>query len=144
MKGAKPMPYQTEADIKRVVEGFESCTTDKAAFKHQDHLTVAVCYLQDSTVEEATVRLRIALLRFLDHHKVDRQKYNETITFFWLELVAAELHKLSQRSLAEQCNAVIEILSDAGLMLQYYSSDLLFSQQARASFVEPDLKSWRS
>jgi hypothetical protein len=136
--------YQTEDDVTKVVQGFESCTTDKTEFKHQDHLTVAVCYLQDSTVQEATGRLRTSLLRFVDHHQVDRQKYNETITFFWLELVAAELSKVSQQSLVEQCNAVIETLNDSGLALQYYSADLLFSQRARETFVEPDLTSWRS
>ena len=136
-------PFQNEDDIANVVRGFESCTTAKGDFKHQDHLTVAVAYLQELTVPEATNRLRESLLRFVDHHGVDRQKYNETITVFWLELVAAEVKKLKNKSLVEKCNAVIEMLNDAGVVLQYYSSDLLFSQDARQGFVEPDLKSWK-
>ena len=135
--------FQNEDDIARIVSGFESCTTDKNEFKHQDHLTVAVAYLQALTIPEATTRLRESLLRFVDHHSVDRQKYNETITVFWLELVAAELEKLTNRSLVEKCNAVTETLNDAGLILQYYSSDLLFSDAARKDFVEPDLKHWK-
>ena len=137
--------YQNEAQIADVVRGFESCTTDKEAFKHQDHLTVAVWYLQDSNIQEATARLRTALLRFVDHHQVDRAKYNETITVLWLELVAGQLEKLPQSfSLVEKCNSVIESLNDSGLALKYYSSELLASNEARASFIPPDLKSWSS
>src|SRR5215475_606559 len=98
--------YETEDQIHKVVEGFESCTTDKEEFTHLHHLTIAVCYLQNSRVAEATERLKNSLLRFVDHHGVDRQKYNETITVFWLELVAKEIAKLPESSLVEQCNAV--------------------------------------
>ncbi len=135
--------FRDPNEIAKVVEGFESCTTGKADFKHADHLTVAVYYLQNLSVSEATERLRTSLLRFIDHHGVDRKKYNETITVFWLELTASELENLSERSFVEQCNAVLESLNDPSLALKYYSSDLLFSAKARASFVEPDLKSWR-
>jgi len=136
--------YNAAVEVQSVVEGFETCTTDKAAFTHRDHLTVAVCYLQDATIEEATAKLRTALLRFVDHHNVDRQKYNETITVFWLELVTEELKKLpAEASVVNKCNAVIDSLNNSGLALEYYSAELLFSQGARESFVAPDLKSWR-
>jgi hypothetical protein len=80
--------YSSQAEIDAVIRGFELCTTDKTAFKHQDHLTVAVCYLRETTVEKAIEKMREALLRFVDHHKVDPQKYNETITVFWFQMVA--------------------------------------------------------
>jgi hypothetical protein len=79
----------------------------------------------------------------VDHHGWDRKKYNETITVFWLEIVAEKLRSLPvESSLPTKCNMVIEELSDAGLMLEYYSADLLFSDKARAEFVRPDLKDW--
>ena len=137
-------PYVTDEEVRTVVQGFESCETDKQDFKHQDHLTVAVCYLQDLSVAEATEKLRASLFRFVDHHGVDRKKYNETITVFWLEIVAEKLKKLPpESSLLTKSNEVIEALSDAGLMLEYYSADLLFSDTAREKFVRPDLKDWR-
>ncbi|HEY6804362.1 MAG TPA: hypothetical protein VI306_12360 [Pyrinomonadaceae bacterium] len=107
------MTYETESEIAKVLQDFESCTTDKGEFRHREHLTVAVCYLQNSTVEVAAEKMRNALLRFLDHHQVDRQKYSETITIFWLESVARELTKLSGWSLVEQCNVVIDSLGDS-------------------------------
>jgi hypothetical protein len=139
----KMTTYQTEEEILAVVRGFESCETDKAAFKHQDHLTVAVCYLQDLDIADATNKLRTALLRFIDLHGVDRKKYNETITVFWLELVAGVLATVEHNStLVSKCNLVVESLSNAGLAMEYYSADLLFSDKAREEFVGPDLKDW--
>jgi len=136
--------YVTDEAVRAVVRGFETCETDKTDFKHQDHLIVAVCYLQDLSVAEATDKLRAALFRFVDHHGVDRKKYNETITVFWLEVVAEKLRSLPpESSLPTKCNVVVEALSDAGLMLEYYSADLLFSDRAREEFVRPDLKDWR-
>ena len=136
--------YKTEAEIIAIVRGFESCETDKETFKHQDHLTVAVCYLQDLSVVDAANRLRESLLRFLDHHGVDRKKYNETITVFWLEVVLDELKSLpSDSSLVTKCNVVHESFSSAGLAMEYYSPELLSSERARAEFVNPDLKDWK-
>ncbi|PYS70816.1 MAG: hypothetical protein DMF69_12410, partial [Acidobacteria bacterium] len=59
----------------------------------------------------------------------------------WLEVVAEKLRSLPpESSLPTKCNVVVEALSDAGLMLEYYSSDLLFSDEAREKFLGPDLK----
>ena len=137
--------YSNQAEIDAVVKGFELCTTEKTAFKHQDHLTVSVCYLRKTTVDKAIEKMREALLRFVDHHKVDRQKYNETITVFWFQIVAEAMSSMpAGLTELEQCNRIIERFSHAGLVRDYYSSDLLFSERARAEFVDPDLRDWRS
>jgi hypothetical protein len=74
---------------------------------------------------------------------VDRQKYNETITVFWFELVADVLSKLqSGTTLVEKCNKVVESLDNSALVFEYYSRERLFSDEARASFIAPDLKDW--
>lgn len=136
--------YSNQAEIYAVVRGFELCTTDKTAFKHQDHLTVAVCYLRQMTLEQAIEKMREALLRFVDYHKVDRQKYNETITAFWFHMVAEALSTMpTGLTMIEQCNEVVERFSNAGLVSDYYSNALLYSERARVEFVEPDLKDWR-
>ena len=104
--------YQTEEQIDDVVRGFESCTTDKSDFKHQHHLTVAVSYLRELTLEHAINKMREALLRFVDHHQVDRRKYNETITVFWFQLVAEAMSTMpADMRGVEQCNRVIELLA---------------------------------
>jgi len=105
--------YHSEDEIENVVRGFETCTTDKTAFKHREHLTVAVWYMQTLGREAALDRMRAGLLRFLDHHGVDPKKYSEPVTIFWIDRVAQQLDELGpQVSLLEKCNRVIESAAD--------------------------------
>ena len=136
--------YNNEAEIEVVVRRFESCKTGKGEFKHRDHLTVALWYLSVTSLEEAIDRMRAGLLRFLDHHGVDRKKYNETLTVFWIEMVWRTLNEIEpQTSLVEKCNRVIETLQNPDLAFEYYSAELMWSNEARTSWVAPDLKSWK-
>jgi hypothetical protein len=138
------MSYTTDAEIHKVIHDFETCQIGKDDFHHEQHLLVASCYLQSLSVEEATERMRNALFRFLEHHKVDTQKYNETLTVFWIEMVVLELKKLREdATLVEKCNAVISALSNGKLALDFYSEALLWSDAARAGFVDPDLRQWK-
>ena len=136
--------YTNPAEIIATVEGFESCRTGKDSFRHQDHLIVAAFYLQQLSFADAIIRMRHNLLQFLDHHEVDRQKYNETITVFWFELVADVLSKLqSGATLVEKCNKVVESLDNSALVFDYYSRQRVFSDDARKTFVKPDVKNWK-
>src|SRR6185503_14076668 len=104
--------YRSEDEIERVVRGFETCETDKAAFKHREHLTVAVWYLQTLDAEAAVDRMRTSLLRFVDHHGVPREKYSEEVTVFWIDLIEKKLMELAPNaSLVDQCNYVINSLA---------------------------------
>jgi hypothetical protein len=135
--------YENEVQIEAVVHGFESCQTDKTNFGHSDHLTVAVWYLESLGTGEATDRMRSALRRFVDHHGVDRRKYHETMTVFWIKMVAVEVGRMSTKAtLVEKCNQVIESLQDKNLVNKYYSKAILDSDEAREAFVVPDLQSW--
>ena len=101
--------YQSEAEIEKIVRGFESCETGADDFEHSDHLVVAIWYLQTMDKQAALGRMRDGLLRFLGHHVGDTSKYSEEITSFWIERVAQKLEKLGgQASLVEKCNSVVE------------------------------------
>jgi hypothetical protein len=132
--------YQSDTEIENVVRAFEACETGKDDFKHRDHLAVAVWYLQTLGREAALERMRSALLRFLDHHEVDRKQYNETITVFWIEIVAEKLNEIGAGiSLVEKCNRIVEGMSK-DLVAEYYSAERLWSDEARQRFLTPDLK----
>lgn len=133
--------YKNVREIEAVVKGFESCTTAKDDFTHHSHLTVAVYYLHSSNEPDATHRIRAGLLRFLDHHGVGRAKFHETLTIFWLRTVGAFLERLDPKiPLLEMTNAVIESLGDSRLVFEYYSAELLRTEETRNSWVVPDLK----
>src|SRR5258708_30926018 len=103
---------QTEAESEAVVQGLESCAIGKDDFPHQKHLAVAVWYLRDATAEQAFEKMRSSLLRFLNHHAIDRGKYKEELTRAWINLVQSELEGLDPNlPLVTVTNSVIERLS---------------------------------
>src|SRR5829696_6782812 len=100
--------YQSQTEIESIVRAFESCETGKDDFKHPDHLAVAVWYLETLGREATVERMRSALMRFLDHHGVDKKQYNETMTIFWIDVVAEKLNDMRGASLVEKCNEVVD------------------------------------
>lgn len=133
--------YNSEDEIIAVVQGFESCATPAGDFTHLAHVTVAVWYLSRSTVAEAVERMRASLFRFLDHHQVDRMKYHETLTIFWVKLVRHRIDEQDpERSLLEITNSVIQSIGNSKIVFNYYSEERLWSEQARHGWVEPDRK----
>lgn len=135
--------YETDDEIEAVAHGFESCTTMPSEFNHRAHLTVALSYLHSSrlTIPEATARMRAGLYRFLDRHGIDRRKYNETVTLFWIKLVRSFLDRTdTTRTLAEIANEMLESIGDPQLIFSYYSKEHLSSDEARRMWIEPDVK----
>jgi len=132
--------YKSQSEIEAVVRGFETCSLGKDEFPHQAHLTVAVWYLTNSSLNQATDRMRAGLHRFLDHHGVGRQKYNETLTIFWMRTISAILKQLSpELSVLDVTNSAVEFLTDSGLVFECYSREVLTSNEAKEGWVEPDL-----
>ena len=135
--------YENESDVEALVRGFEDCTTRAADFTHGAHLTVALWYLRRSGMATATGMMRESLLRFIKHHH--EQGYNETITVFWLRVVQSFLEKAHARgaegrSMTELANALMATYNDSRLIYDYYSKELLKTQAAKETFVEPDVR----
>jgi hypothetical protein len=108
-------------------------------FHHASHLTVAWVYLLEcSSTGEAAARMAATLRRFAA--SVGQvEKYHHTITVFWVRRLAAERASRPGGSLHEILTDVPALL-DKRLPLAYYSSARLFSDEARASWLEPDVR----
>ena len=67
--------------------------------------------------------------------------YHETLTIFWLRVVRSFLEggRNEGRSLVSLANE-LAAEADSGLPLRHYTRERLFSPEARAGWVEPDLK----
>ena len=90
---------------------------------------------------QAAERMRTALYRFLDHYEKDRQKYNETITVFWIRLVRAFLDRTdASRPVWEIANEMVESYGTSAIIYDYYSKERLSSEEARNGWVAPDVK----
>lgn len=122
-----------------LARGLEQGTLDTASFHHASHLRVAWVYLAESaSIDEAALKMAAALRRFAA--SVGKAaKYHETMTVFWMRALAAagEAHP------GEDLDAILRArpdLRDANLPLAYYSRDRLYGDQARQTWIEPDLR----
>lgn len=118
---------------------FEAGAFAPADFSHRAHVRLAYVYLAESDVELALERYRAALVGFLSHHDIPATKYHETLTRAWLLGVNHFMHRSPEASSADDFIDRNPPLLDSKIMLTHYSADLLFSPQARAEFVEPNL-----
>lgn len=101
--------FQSQDEIEKVVRGFESCQTDADDFRHPQHLAVAVWYVHTMDRDSALDRMRAGLLRFLEHHGVDKGKYSESVTVFYIDKISEKLNEIGPDvSLVEKCNTVLD------------------------------------
>jgi hypothetical protein len=94
-------------------------------------------YLCSSDFESALERMRTTLKRFAGHHHVSGL-YHETLTRFWLQQVEAKLDR--RLCLAESVSKIQEQLGDKNLAFEYYSRELINSQEAKQKWLPPDKK----
>lgn len=138
--GQETKRFKETREIERLVEGFESCTVAPAEFDHGAHLAVALWYLSELPAPLAEERMRAGLHRYTRHHNAEAM-YNETLTLFWLKLVRHFLARAdSTRPLAERANELLSTYESSKLAFEYYSRELIQTPEAKASWVEPDLK----
>lgn len=118
---------------------FEAGVYAPADFSHRAHIRLAYVYLAENDVERAAALMRSALLHFLKVHGITPTKYHETLTQGWILAVHHFMHRCPSALSADDFIAREPMLLDSRIMLSHYSTELLFSQRARAAFVEPDL-----
>lgn len=132
--------------VSAMIEKFEAGTLPKADWKHAAHLTVALWYVTRHTPEEALTRMREGILFLNGCHGVKNTPtggYHETLTVFWLAIVRQFARSADPAlSIKDLAAALVEAYANQqALWREYYSFDVVNSQEARASWIEPDLRS---
>jgi hypothetical protein len=131
--------YQDDGEIREVVEKFERCQYRAEEFTHARHLTVACWYLCTMSPEEALVRMRAGLKRFIAH--LGKEGYHETITQFWMELLRNFLGQLPPTtSFTDKTNDVLGRYANRDVLYSYYTRDRVMSEAAKQAWMEPDLR----
>lgn len=131
--------YLSDGD-RQFREEFESGAIQPAEFDHRAHVRAAYVYLADRDTTTAIAAMRSALRGYLRHHGIDPSKYHETMTMAWILAVRHFMEKTPNAVSADQFIDSNPSLLDSKIMLTHYSAELLFSPEARAQFVEPDLE----
>jgi hypothetical protein len=141
----KLIGYRTAAEIECLVRNFESCLLPRDRWTHGAHLTVALWYALRYPWPEAVRALRTGIKRYNEAHGIITTResgYHETITLFWMRMVRRYLDTAAREcSLVALANGLIESYGNSRLPLEYYTRERLMSVEARARWLEPDLKS---
>jgi hypothetical protein len=107
-------------------------------FPHQDHVRVVYLHVRraggDTAVEFARAGLRLLTQRLGVPHK-----YHETVTVAWARLVSEQAVRGPERDFDAFLERNPRFLR-RDLLDDHYSRERLFSDDARARFVEPDLR----
>ncbi|MCB1643903.1 MAG: hypothetical protein KDI36_00550 [Pseudomonadales bacterium] len=134
------MKYSVSEDDLAFKRQVESCQFPVAEFDHRAHLRLAYIYLAGNSVGVAVQLMRRTLTGLLTHVGIDpAQKYHQTLTEAW---ILAVYHFMKRSNGSDSADGFIDkntVLLDSKIMLTHYSEELLFSEQARVAFVEPDL-----
>ena len=126
-------PMLTDDEL---VNGFEAGTL--AAFPHAEHVRLTIVYLLRAGRDETLRRMLDGLARFAASKGVP-EKFHVTMTRAWIELIdsarRAHPRTVDAAALVAECPHLL----DRDALLRFYSRERLFSDAARAGWVEPDI-----
>lgn len=134
--------FSEETEIVEIVSNFENGSISRENWKHAEHLTVALYYLWHNDFDIAYTKMRNGIFNLLAAFNVDLLKempYHETLTVFWMKTVDDFRKSKTGSSIVEIGNELIEKF-DKDFPLRFYTNELLFSDEARAKFIEGDIK----
>ncbi len=112
-----------------------------SAFDHRAHVRLAYVHLVEHGIAGAPQAMRASLQGFLATHGIAASKYHETLTRAWTLAVAHFMTRCGSEAFEafEAFEAHGTPLFDSRVMLTHYTPGRLFSDMARATWVEPDL-----
>jgi hypothetical protein len=136
------MKYANEKEILDLVTKFEDATIARGVWKHAEHLVVALYYIETYGLNAGTDKMRGGLFNLLIKgfgvDLAEELPYHKTLTVFWMRTVADFNESNTRISLLEKANKLVERY-DKDYPLRFYSREVLFSDEARAKFVDADL-----
>jgi hypothetical protein len=109
-----------------------------AGFHHRDHIHLAWRLTRELGVVAAPEAIARAI-QFVAAHHGEPGKYHETLTQFWARVVGHHVASEPELTDFEQFMAVYPQLLDKDLPVRHWRRETLYSEAARAAWVEPDL-----
>ena len=129
----------TDPYIESFMQAFEDGSLSRSEWTHSRHLVMALWYLRRHNRDEATRLIRDGIQRY-NERQGNFTGYHETITLAWVAVIE---RFLAVRDLDVPVSVLAgELLGQCGdkdYLLRFYSRERLFSDEARARWVPPDL-----
>ena len=139
----RPEHLATPEALDSFLRGFEQGTLAKSEWTHGAHVATAACYLFDSDFATVLPLMRARISAFnlsVGGANTPTSGYHETLTHFWLLIVAELLRQRQPASRLEAAQQAVQVFGQArALHTLYYSGDLVNDSAARSQWREPDL-----
>jgi hypothetical protein len=143
MTAPSPRLFASADAIRRIGRGLLARSLPRPEWTHDAHLAATSWLLVERPDIDLDAELPGIIRRYNESvggRNTDSEGYHETITRVFLAAVRAHAAETEGQDLCTRVNALL--LSDRGRRdwpLRFYSPGLLFSVEARLSFVPPDL-----
>ena len=119
-------------------QAFRDCSISPVQFRHRDHLHLTWLLVRRHGPERAGVAVSSGLRHFAALHG-QSGKYHETLTQFWVRLVA---HMVSARPEVAEFEGFMEAFPqvlDKNLPYRHWRRETIGGAAARAAWIDPDL-----
>jgi len=134
----------SELAIDAFLAAFEGGTLPKGEFTHAGHLTAGACYVHMFDEAEAINHMRLCVRRFneaVGGQNTETSGYHETITVFWIRVLAAVRALYPELGRAEFAAHAVQAYRDRrDVFRDFYDFDVLASVEARRIWIEPSVK----
>jgi hypothetical protein len=120
------------------VHAFLHGALSPAQFHHRDHLRLAWCLIRQRGLEDA-IRTVTASIRVFAIHHGQADRYHETLTRFWVSIVAHAVAARPEIGDFASFLAAFPQLLDKDLPYCHWQRATMGSPAARARWIEPDL-----
>jgi hypothetical protein len=119
-------------------QAFLHGTLPPAQFHHRDHLRLAWYITRRHDPEDATRLISTGIRAFAAKHG-HAQKYHETLTQFWVRIVAHLVSRHLEITDFEAFLTTFPHLLEKDLPSHHWHRETMFSPAARARWVKPDI-----
>ena len=120
------------------VAAFHADQLSNQGFHHRDHLRLAWVQIRRLGLDEASEVVTTGIRRFAAHHG-SADRYNDTMTRFWLRVVGLGIIRHPELGFEELLAAEPHLL-DKNLPFRHWSSERMSRDDAKRQWVEPDLR----
>ncbi|MBT8142583.1 MAG: hypothetical protein KJO88_09470 [Gammaproteobacteria bacterium] len=121
---------------------FESQCISNDDWSHEYHIRIAAIYLIHNDFKSALNKVKDGIKKLNATNDVPESQFrgfHATLTVGWLKVVATKLQTSKSKSSLELIETCPELL-DPRMLNEFYTTERLMSLEAKARFVEPDLK----
>jgi len=130
-----------EAEIDDFIAAFEAGSLPKERWTHAAHILTGACYVHSLGEAAAIARMRDRVSAYnlaVGGKNTETSGYHETVTVFWIKLLASQSRGESRATFAHK--AVEEFENRRNIYADFYDFDVIASTEARRTWIEPNLR----